>query len=80
MATTDYDEEPGPSQAEQLRQILGQTVSTITDTDATLPLRTFVLLMVVAACVGFAPDPIRLVGVLAVVALALSSTTRKRPR
>lgn len=77
MATTDFEEEE-PTRAQQLAGIFGQTVATVTDTDATIPLRVWLLLMVIAFCMGFAPDPARLVGVLATLALALSSVRRNR--
>ena len=80
MATTEWETEAEPSQREEVLKAFNATVHQVTDTDRSLPLRTWALLMIVAACVLFAPVPINVVGVLATVALAMSAGVRLRSR
>ena len=80
MATTEFEEEPAPSQAEQVRRLFTDTLHDATDTqqESGLSLRIFVLLLVIAGCLLFAPMPASFIGVLAVVILALSTGIRRR--
>ena len=80
MATTDYDDELEPSRAEQIASFFGTAVSTVTDTGASsgVALRTFLLLILVGLCVVLAPWPANVVGVAAVIALALSTAASHR--
>ena len=72
MATNDYEEET-PTQQEQLARIFGTTVAKVTDTGpSTIPLRMFVLCIVVMVCVALAPSPANIVGIIATLALAIS--------
>jgi hypothetical protein len=80
MATTEYDEPVAPTQREQVLQAFGHTVETVTDTDRSLPLRTWILVVIVGVCVLFAPVPINVIGVIATLALAMSAGARLRSR
>lgn len=80
MATTEFEQPAEPTQREQVLREFGHRVAEATDTDRTLPLRTWALLMTIGACVLFAPVPINVVGVLATVALAMSAGARLRSR
>ena len=80
MATTEYEEPAAPTAREQVLRTFGHTVAAVTDTDQTLPLRTWLLLIVVAVCVLFAPAPANVIGVIATVALAMSAGARLRSR
>ena len=80
MATNEYEEEPGPTRAQQLAAFWGGKVAEATDTDSTLPLRTWILLVVIAVCVLFAAPPFNVVGIVSTVALAMSAASRLRQR
>ena len=79
MATNDFEEPAPPTFTEQVQRFVGGTVAAATDTGpTTVPLRTWLLLVLVAACCATAPPPINVIGVTGSIALALSVVPRRR--
>lgn len=79
MATNDWEEEPRPTFAENLQRIVGGSVAAATDTSpTTVPLRTWLLLVLIGACCTTAPLPVNVIGVIGSIALALSVVPRRR--
>lgn len=80
MSTNEHEEDEGEtSRAEVLRTFLGDAVRDATDTRHTgLNLRTWVLIVVLGLVVTAAPFPANYVGIVALLALALTLASRVR--
>jgi hypothetical protein len=78
MATNDYEEAPA-TREEQLRMLFGQASQAVTGaTNDVLPLRVFLLLMTIGACMVWASTPFNIIGLLATIALAFSVPVARR--
>ena len=78
MATNDFEEAPGPTYAEKVQSFVGDSIAKATDTSpGTVSLRTWLLLAVVGVCCAASSPPTNYIGVIATVALALSSVPRR---
>lgn len=76
MATNEQEDPAEPGRTEEILQTIRGAVAKVTDTDETMPLRAWVLLVLVALCCLTAPSPANAVGVVATMALALSAAPR----
>jgi hypothetical protein len=80
MATNENEEPAAVNRRDEVVAMLTTGVQRVTDTDRTMPLRAFVLLIVIGLCVSFAPAPASYLGVVATIALAISAPARQRQR
>ena len=79
VATNDFEEPAPPTFAENLQRFVGGSVAVVTDTGpATVPLRIWLLLVIIGACCTTAPLPVNVIGVIGSIALALSVVPRRR--
>ena len=78
MATNEAEELPQASPLEAAQTWLVGATRAVTDTGPGLPLRVWVLMVVIGVACVVAPFPANVIGVAATVALAMSAPARAR--
>lgn len=80
MATNEDEDKPEPTRAEVVKTFFGEAVSRATDTGPAtgISLRVWVLIIVLGVVVISAPVPQQAIGMVALLALALSLASRVR--
>lgn len=82
MSTNEQEAPPEPTQQQRVLAAVGMAVSKVTDTGSTvnpgMPLRVWLILALLGAIVSVSTPPLNIVGVILVVALALTLASRSR--